>query len=59
MRFLRHTKTENILEDAKIITALKQALADYEDGAIIECRDVLKEIVDAITEFDIVEAWRK
>ena len=40
------------LKDKKIIAALKQALKDYEDGAIIECRDELADIVNAIDAFD-------
>ena len=41
----------NELDDAAIIKALKQAVKDYEDGAIAEVRDSLTEIVVAIDEF--------
>lgn len=40
------------LDDAAIIKALKQAVKDYEDGAISEVRDCLAEIVIAIDDFD-------
>lgn len=40
------------LKDRDIIAALKQAAIDYEDGAILEVRDTLAEIVEAIDEFD-------
>lgn len=39
------------LKDDKILKALKQAVKDYEDGAIAEVRDVLADIVEAIDEF--------
>lgn len=42
----------NELDDAAIIKALKQAVKDYEDGAIAEVRDSLAEIVVAIDEFE-------
>lgn len=40
------------LDDAAIIKALNQAVKDYEDGAIVEVRDSLAEIVVAIDEFE-------
>lgn len=39
------------LDDAGIVAALQRAARDYENGALIEVRDVLAEIVDAIDEF--------
>lgn len=39
------------LKDRAIIKALKQAVKDYEDGAIIETRDTLVDIVQSIDEF--------
>lgn len=49
MRFLKHDE----LEDEKIVEALKEAAEDYEDGAILEVRDVLVDIVKAIDEWVI------
>lgn len=43
---------ENELQDDKIIQALINAIHDYENGAIIEVRDELANIVYAITEFE-------
>lgn len=40
------------LNDRAIMNAIKDALNDYSNGAIIECRDTLEKIVDAITEFE-------
>ena len=40
------------LKDKKIVAALSQAVEDYENGAIIEVRDLLLEIVEAIDEFE-------
>lgn len=40
------------LKDKQIIKALKQAIKDYEDGAISETRDTLADIVRAIDEFE-------
>lgn len=39
------------LDDDEIVMALAQATNDYEDGAIIEARDLLSEIIAAIDEF--------
>lgn len=39
------------LLDEEIIKALKRAPNDYENGAIIEVRDVLYDIVQSIDEF--------
>lgn len=40
------------LQDIEIINALKEAVYDYEDGAILEVRDVLVDIVKAIDEWN-------
>lgn len=48
MRFFKNGE----LKDKKIEEALRKAAADYADGAIIEVRDLLLEIVQAIDEFE-------
>lgn len=40
------------LQDKKIIKALTQATKDYENGAILETRDLLLDICVAINEFE-------
>ena len=40
------------LQDKKIVAALRQAAEDYENGEIAEVKDVLIDIVNAITEFE-------
>lgn len=40
------------LQDKKIVAALHQAAEDYENGEIIEVKDVLVEIINAITDFE-------
>jgi len=47
MRFFKNGK----LEDKKIAAALRKAADDYENGELIEVRDLLSEIVNAIDEF--------
>lgn len=47
MRFYKHGE----LDDERIVAALQRAARDYENGAIIEVRDALAEIVGAIDEF--------
>ena len=47
MKFFKN----GILEDKKIEAALRKAADDYEDGALIEVRDLLLEIINAIDEF--------
>lgn len=41
MRFVKNGE----LQDTEIIKSLEQAARDYEDGAIIEARDLLAEII--------------
>lgn|GEM_PF-6885053 len=36
------------LDDKKNLKLIKQALKDYEDGALVEARDALAEVVHAI-----------
>lgn len=45
------------LRDAEIISALEKAIKWYENGALIEVRDELIEIVDAIDEFESEQEW--
>ena len=40
------------LQDRKIIEALRQAADDYENGEIAEVKDLLIDIIKAITEFE-------
>lgn len=47
-----YISSEKELDDRAVINALKQALNDYRQGAILECRDTLKQIVNAIDKFD-------
>lgn len=53
MRFLKNGE----LEDQKIVAALRKAADDYENGEIIEVRDLLQDIVDAIDEFESNKEW--
>ena len=53
----RRTKTSGFfkngeLQDKQIVKALHQAAEDYENGEIIETKDVLIEIINAITDFE-------
>lgn len=47
MRFIKNGE----LEDKKICDALRKASNNYENGEIIEVRDLLVEIVNAIDDF--------
>lgn len=47
MRFFKNGE----LEDEKIIAALRKAADDYENGEIVEVRNLLMEIVDNIDRF--------
>ena len=49
-KYYDHKKNE--LKDKKILEALARAARDYENGAILEARDELADIVNAIDEFD-------
>ena len=40
------------LQDEAILKALDEAKELYEDGAIIECRDILAEIITAVDDFE-------
>lgn len=48
MRFFKNGK----LEDKKIEAALRKAADDYANGELIEVRDLLCEIINAIDEFE-------
>ena len=50
MNFYDYKKNE--LLDKNVIEGLKNAIALYEDGAICECRDILVDISDAISDFE-------
>lgn len=55
-RFYRcNSKGEIRLKDHAITEALQKVVEMYEDGAILETRDVLQDIVDAINMFEIGE----
>lgn len=43
------------LKDKKIVAALHKAAEDYENGEIAEVKDVLIDIINAITEFEDAE----
>ena len=47
MKFFKHGE----LEDKKIEEALRKAADDYANGALIEVRDLLLDIINAIDEF--------
>ena len=51
MRFFKNGK----LEDKKIEEALRKAADDYANGELIEVRDLLLEIINAIDAFDEAE----
>ena len=40
------------LQDKKIVAALHRAAEDYENGEIAEVKDVLIDIINAITDFE-------
>ena len=50
MNFYDYKKNE--LLDGNIIDGLRHAIGLYEDGAICECRDLLVDIAEAISEFE-------
>ena len=41
------------LKDKHIVRALREAADGYEDGAIVEVKEVLAQIYDAITEWEM------
>lgn len=43
------------LNDQAVVDALRQAIDNYQNGEIIEVRDALAEIIDAIDEFSSIE----
>ena len=52
MRFFKNGK----LKDKEIEAALHKAADDYANGELIEVRDLLLEIINAIDEFADIEA---
>ena len=46
-----YNEAKNELRDDLVIKKLSEAKELYEDGAIIECQDMLIDIVNAITQF--------
>ncbi|MBR4855445.1 MAG: hypothetical protein IKU94_02340 [Bacteroidaceae bacterium] len=40
------------LQDKKIVAALHQTAQDYENGELVEVKDLLIEIINAITDFE-------
>ena len=46
-----YDEKRQLLKDKKIISALKKAADDYENGEIAEVHETLREIVDAIDEY--------
>ena len=48
MKYFKHGE----LQDIEILNALKEAVYDYQDGAIAEVRDSLAEIINAIDEWE-------
>lgn len=41
------------MNDNKNVKLIKEALIAYENGAVLECRDMLAEVVNSIDAFDI------
>ena len=50
MNFYNYKNNE--LCDIAVIQGLKRAITLYENGEICECRDILVDIADAISEFE-------
>lgn len=48
MKVRRH---EIELNDKQIVKGIKSALKDYQDGAVVEARDTLKDIIRALNDF--------
>lgn len=48
---MKYIDKKGNLEDKRIIAAIKIAADDYENGAIIEARDELLDIIKSIDEF--------
>lgn len=53
-----YNKKSKELKDQEIIDAIQDALYDYKDGAIIECRETLARVIDSIDTFIAVERIR-
>ncbi len=50
-----YDKKSKELKDQEIIDAIQDALYDYKDGAIIECRDELASVIVSIDAFIAAE----
>lgn len=57
-RFYHIERDEIVLEDRKIVDALRSARKDFEDGAIVECMDTIAEIYNALALFTKQEEAR-
>lgn len=55
---MKYLKKNGELKDGKIIEALRTAADMYENGEIVEVRDMLLEIQESLEEFIRVEANR-
>ncbi len=51
--FYKHGK----LQDKEIVSALRKVADQYENGELIEVRDLLQDIVDSIDEFESDQEW--
>ena len=50
--YVRKTAKDGIqLKDAEVVAALQRAIADYEDGALLEAQETLLTVCAAIDEF--------
>lgn len=45
------------LQDKEIVAAIRKAADSYENGELIEARDLLQDVVDAIDEFESDQEW--
>ena len=52
---MKYIDKKGNLEDKRIIAAIKIAADDYENGAIIEARDELSDVIAAIDQFTELE----
>lgn len=46
-----YNESKKELNDKIVVKKLKEATELYEDGAIIECQDILIDVINAITDF--------
>lgn len=50
-RYYYNDKTKE-LDDIAVVNGLENAIKDYEDGAIVECRDALIAIINSIYDWE-------